>query len=63
MQHLVSFFRQASEKRTQFFIVMGFIVLPLVAMIYVFVFIVMDDDRHSSQRIKIPQEILEAQQR
>jgi len=63
MNYLISFFRKASEKRTQFFIVMGFIILPIIAMIYVFVFVVMNDSTHSSQRLKIPQEVLEAQQR
>ncbi len=62
MNFLFSFFRNASEKRTQFFIVLGFIIFPLVAMIYVFVFVVMDDSVYSSERLKIPQEILETQQ-
>lgn len=62
MHYLLAFFRDASEKRTQFFIVMGFIVIPLLAMIYIFIFLVIDESTLKSQRIKIPQEVLETQQ-
>lgn len=60
---ILSFFRNASENRTQFFLVMGFIILPLVAMIYVFIVFVMNDSSESGQRMKIPAQMLEAPQR
>jgi len=63
LMKIFSFFRNASENRTQFFLVMGFIVLPLLAMIYVFVAFVMNDNSKSSERMKIPQQMLEAPQR
>ncbi len=59
---LFSFFRNASENRTQFFIVMGFIILPVLAMIYVFIAFVMNDNQNASQRMKIPQQMLERPQ-
>jgi len=61
MKRFLSFFQNASENRTQFFIVMGFIILPIVFMSYVFYLIVLQDSGTSSQRLKIPPHLLEAQ--
>lgn len=62
MKRLLSFFQNGSENRTQFFIVLGFIILPIVCMVYVFYLLVLEDTSTSSQRLKIPPHILEQQQ-
>jgi hypothetical protein len=60
MKFFSSFFK-ASEKRTQFFTITGFIILPVLAMIYVFIYVVMDDERNAhGQRLKIPPQMLES---
>jgi hypothetical protein len=61
MQRFLSFFQNASENRTQFFIVMGFIILPIVFLSSVFYLIVLQDSGASSQRLKIPPHLLEKQ--
>ncbi len=60
--NLFRFFKQGSENRTQFFTVMGFIVLPVIAMIYVFIEVVLNDPTETSERLRIPTQLLEAQQ-
>jgi hypothetical protein len=57
-----NFFKNASENRTQFFLVMGFIVLPLFGMVYVFFDMVILDQTKTSQRMKMPQPVIEAQE-
>jgi flagellar biogenesis protein FliO len=61
MNRLFSFFKNSSENRTQFFIVMGFIILPVVCLSYVFFVFVVDREDETSQRLKIPPHILESQ--
>jgi len=61
MKRFLSFFRNSSENRTQFFIVMGFIVLPIVCMSYVFFLVVLEEPRATSQRLKIPPQMIENQ--
>lgn len=60
MKRFLSFFREGSENRTQFFIVLGFIILPLFCMIYVFYIFVLQDNSVSSQRLKIPPQLIES---
>ncbi len=49
-----------SEGRTQFFIVLGFILLPIIGMIVAFYFVVLEDsDPTTGQRLKVPQEVLQ----
>ena len=61
MKRFLSFFRNPSENRTQFFLVMGFIILPIVCLSYVFYLLVLQDSGASSQRLKIPTHLLETQ--
>jgi len=62
MNRFLSLFKNNSENRTQFFIVMGFIILPILCLSYVFYLVVLNDSDNTSQRLKIPAHILESQE-
>lgn len=60
--NLFAIFKKNPENRTQFFIVMGFIILPVLAMVYVFVDLVANDSTQGGERLKIPPAIMENMQ-
>ena len=62
MNTLFSFLRKGSENRTQFFIVIGFIILPVFVMVYAFKLVVLDPSSNTSTRLKIPTELLQNQE-
>lgn len=59
---LFSVFQKNPENRTQFFIVMGFIILPILAMVYVFIDLVANDPSKGGGRLKIPPAIMKSMQ-
>ena len=54
-------FSKNPDKRTQVLIVMGFIILPVIAMVWIFMDLIKDERGNSSQRMQIPPQILEIQ--